>query len=84
MLSSVISYNTCPELRGIKIDHLPIVIELDLEILVTDSSSYKYRNIDWEVFQKTLITQLRDLPQIENIINQHSLDKCCRDLITTI
>ena len=84
-LGSVISCNTLPESRGIKTDHLPIVTELDLEIPVADdSSSYKFRDVDWEAFQKTLSTQLRDAPRIANITNQRLLDESCRDLTTAI
>jgi endonuclease/exonuclease/phosphatase family metal-dependent hydrolase len=46
-LDSIISCNTHPEFRGIKIDHLPIVTELDLEILVTEQSSIcNFREVD--------------------------------------
>jgi hypothetical protein len=51
LLSSVISCNTHPEFRGIKTDHLSIVTEVDLEIpAADDSSSYKFREVDWEAF----------------------------------
>ena len=84
-LSSVISCDTRPEFRGIKTDHLPIVTELDLEIPVADdSSSHKFRDVDWEAFRKTLTTHLRDAPHIENITTQRLLDECCRDLTTAI
>jgi exonuclease III len=46
-LDSIISCNTRLEFRGIKTDHLPIVTELDLEILVTEQSSVcNFREVD--------------------------------------
>ena len=84
-LDTVISYNTRPEYRGIKTDHLPIVTELNLETAATkDVLMYNFREVDWEDFRKSLSMRLSKLPHATTITSQGQLDEACKDLTAVI
>ena len=51
--------NTQPETRGINMDHLPILTELNLEVATAEQkSTYNFRDVNWEEFREELKQQL--------------------------
>ena len=84
-LGTIISCDTCPEYRGIKTDHLPIITELDLEISAAkEVPTYNFRQVDWEEFRKSLSARLNELPRSSTITSQGQMDEDCRALTTAI
>ena len=84
-INNIISCSTCPEYRGIKTDHLPIVTELDLEIAATNEAPmHNFRDVDWEEFRKSLLSRLNGIPRVATINNQRQMDEACKDLTTAI
>src|SRR5579863_7375642 len=84
-LDALVVCDTQPNFRGVKIDHLPIVTELDLSVLRTRTSTLQnFKEVDWSAFQKDLITQLDKVPPMANIQNQGQLDRSCKELTEAI
>jgi exonuclease III len=77
----LISCNTQPESRGINTDHLPILMELSMEVAATEQkSTYSFRDVDWEEFRKELKQQLDRAAAPEIIRSQGQLDISCAAL----
>lgn len=65
ILDMVISCTTDPEARGPKMDHLPIQLILDTNILSTDEEPHRnWRDVDWEKFNEALSNSLSPHPPL--------------------
>jgi len=74
-----------PEERGINTDHLPIHIELSLEVAITVAEpSHNFCNMNWEEFRSKLKTQLDKTPSPAHISNQAQLDEHCKELMKAL
>ena len=77
--------NTKTHFRSINMDHLPIVMQLNLKIELTPlSATCNFQEIDWEKFRTTLETQLIKLGTPTVIKNQQQLNAHCDKLTTAI
>jgi len=74
-----------PDQRGVNMDHLPILTELNLKADVAlEEEIHNFREVDWDEFCKELSTQLDKLPPPALIVNQRQLDTACDNLTTAI
>ena len=84
-VNMVTSCNTRADLRGINTDHLPILMELNLDIGTNEAEPHlNFRDIDWDDFAKELGKRLSALEPVTQIITQRHLDHCCNDLTKAI
>jgi hypothetical protein len=81
----LISCDTCAEHRGIRTDHLPILMELNLRVSVAEvSTSTNFQEVDWEEFGKSLERNLSQKQQEVCIQMQRQLNQCCESLTKAI
>jgi hypothetical protein len=67
--------------RGINIDHLPILTELNLEVTFHKQEPIpNFREVDWEEFHKVLDKHFLLTLLKEPITDQDLLDQCCIEL----
>jgi len=77
--------DTQPKHRRINTDHLPIIMELDLDAdTVEETIMPNYRDVNWDEFGKTLSKQLDKLPAPKPLINQRQMDNACLALTGAI
>jgi exonuclease III len=81
----LISCDTRTDMQGIIMDHLPILMELDLHIEPTaDNPAFNFREVSWDKFHKELEMQLSKLPPPKKIRSQRQLNSCCESLTEAI
>ena len=81
----LITCDTLPAHRGIKTDHLPILMELNLSAAVThDVPTPNFRNVDWDDFRKALSTNLTSHPSPPTLSNQRQIETACDNLTIAI
>ena len=84
-LDSVITCDVLTDSPGINTDHLPILTTLDLSIPRAPSTPPKnFRNVDWEIFEKELTSELDRLPPPTCIHTQGELNNACLKLTEAI
>ena len=82
-LVEVCNTETC--FRSIKMDHLPVVTQLNLSIPAAQTTNFRnFRDVDWEEFRNSLKIQLARLEQPGPIMNQEQLDRNCKELTAAI
>ena len=81
----ILTCNTQTEHRGINMNHLPIITELDLSLgEIVETASPNFREVDWEEFNKDLEGRLNKLQPASKITMQRQLDSSCADLTKAI
>jgi len=81
----LISCDAQPDQRGVNMDHLPILTELNLKAdIASEEEIHNFREVDWDKFCKELSTQLDKLLLPTPIVNQRQLDTACDNLTTAI
>jgi len=84
-LDSFIICDTAPRLRAPKTDHVPILSTLDLDIpRATVTTSYNYRDVDWEKFSTHIEERLQRIPPPQPIIDLDSFRTAAKDLATAL
>jgi hypothetical protein len=75
-----------PEQRGIDTDHIPILMEMNLDSTQKKAavSSPNFQEVNWEEFNVELSKQLAILPPSESIAGQRQLNKSYADLTRAI
>jgi len=77
--------NTLPDHRGINMDHLPILMELNLVVNILEVDPIpNFREVDWDEFWKALSTHLEATDRSLAIICQRQLDERCTKLTEAI
>ena len=81
----VTACDALPHHRGINMDHLPILMELDLAVnILEDEPIPNFREVDWDDFRKALSMHLEPIEQRTAITNQRQLDERCAKLTEAI
>ncbi|KAH9960258.1 hypothetical protein BC827DRAFT_1133412 [Russula dissimulans] len=81
----LITCDTLPGHRGIRMDHLPILTELNLTAAVAHNPpTPNFRDVNWEDFRKVLKGNLMAHPSPPEISNQRQLDLACENLTKAI
>jgi len=81
----VIACNALTEHRGINTDHVLILMELDMGIVMNDIKPIpNFREVDWDEFHKALARHLGPVQAEEQIISQRQLDARCGNLTEAI
>jgi len=84
-IDMVMTCNTLPNHRGINIDHLPILTELNLAVNILEVDPIpNFREVDWDKFCKVLSVHLEVTDQSLAITCQRQLDKRCAKLTEAI
>ena len=80
--------NACDALidhRGINMDHVPVLTELNLEIGIQEAEPIpNFRDVDWDEFRKALARHLGPEQPKDQITNQRQLDERCSSLMEAI
>ena len=77
----LITCSMLPEQRGINMDHLPILMELKLEVATAEAKVVEnFHNVIWEDFRDELRKQLSKVKEPTCITTQVQLDECCEEL----
>jgi hypothetical protein len=70
---------------GINTDHLPILTSLDLDIPRAPSNPPRnFQNMDWELFEKTLVSKLDRLGPQTHIHTPGEIEMACSKLMEAI
>jgi len=81
----LVSCDTQPDHWGLNMDHLPILMVLDMKAEISENTEISnFRDVDWEAFHKELSTQLAKLPPPSQIKSQSQMDKSCEGLTIAI
>ena len=82
---TVIACNVLTDHRGINTDHVPILMELNLGIAISEVKLIpNFRDVDWEEFHKMLANHLGPYQPEEQITSQRQLDERCNSLTKAI
>jgi len=81
----LIACDTFADQIGINTDHLPILTELNLAAnIIAERPIPNFRNVDWEVFHKTLEKNLARSAPAARLTSQLQLDSKCEELTAII
>jgi endonuclease/exonuclease/phosphatase family metal-dependent hydrolase len=81
----LISCDTRTDMQGIMTDHLPIIMELDLNMGPdTGKPTHNFCKVNWEEFHIELESQLTNLPPPQKIQMQREMNTCCEKLTLAI
>jgi len=84
-IDMVTTCDTMVEHRGINTDHVPVVTELNLGIVLNEMKPIpNFRDVDWDEFHKALARHLGPEQPGDQIINQRQLDSRCSSLTKAI
>lgn len=80
-LESFTICDTAPALHPPKTDHVPILSTLDFQIpKATTTTSYNYRDVDWEKFSMKLKTQLGRIPPPQPLASKDEFNVAAQNL----
>jgi len=84
-IDMVTTCNTLPNHRGINMDHLPILMELNLAVNILEVDPIpNFREVDWDEFRKVLGVHLEVTDWSLAITCQRQLDERCAKLTEAI
>ena len=78
LYNNFVSCNTYPQWQPQKTDHLPIISVLEIEPeRSAHTEKHNYRLTDWEEFRRTLVSNLADIQETEEL---SSVEECLKQI----
>ena len=85
LLDQIIKCEVDPILQPTLTDHFPITAKLLItQERIIKTPSYNFREVDWELFRRTVREKLNKLPQPTTIHNNEQLNRDIHQLTSTL
>jgi len=82
---TVVMCDALTDHRGINTDHVPVLTELNLGIVVNEAKSIpNFKDVDWDEFCNTLARHLGPEQPDDQVISQRQLDERCGSITEAI
>jgi len=82
---TVVACDALTDHRGINTDHVPVLMELNLGIVVNEVKSIpNFKDVDWDEFRNVLARHLGPEQPDDQVISQRQLDERCGSITEAI